>query len=137
MVVLVVLTQEAFMTNHENTQHRPSTSETDQTHEGGWLAAVRKRGARFLKLTKGSLHTVRMIHQHGLPLPPYKKERQPATPEEMSVLNGVLSTVAARAEASNATPTHAAARNSIDFSHHEAVLTHESGTQDDAPSPKT
>ena len=79
------------MTDHENknTQHRPSTGETDQTHESGWMAAVRKRGAEFLKLTKGSLRTARMIHQHGLPL------------------------------------------------HHEAVLTHENDTQDDAPSPKT
>lgn len=77
------------MTNHENTQHRPSTSETDQTHESGWLAAVRQRGARFLELTKGPLHTARMIHQRGLSL------------------------------------------------YHETVLTHESGTQGDAPSPKT
>ena len=37
------------MTDHENknTQHRPSTGETDQTHESGWMAAVRKRGAEF------------------------------------------------------------------------------------------
>ena len=64
------------MTDHENknTQHRSSAGETDQTHESGWMAAVRKRGARFLELTKGSLHTARMIYRHGLPLPPYVKE---------------------------------------------------------------
>lgn len=101
------------MTDHENTQHRPSTSETDQAHESGWIAAARKRGARFLELTKGSLHTARMIYRHGLPLPPYKKEGQPATPEEM-VLNDALSTVAARAETA-AAPTHTAtAHDSID-----------------------
>lgn len=122
------------MTDYENTQHRPSTSETDQAYESKWIATMRKRGARFLELTKGALHTARMIHRHGLPpLPPYKKERQPATPEEMSVLNGVLSTVAARAKASNAASTHTAARNSIDFSHHEAALTH----KDNAQPPKT
>ena len=125
------------MTNHENTQHQPSTGETDQAHESGWIAAARKRGARFLELTKGSLHTARMIHRHGLPLPPYKKEGQPATPEEMKVLNDVLSTVAARAETA-AAPTHTVkAHDSIDPPHHEAVLTHENNTQDDAPSPKT
>ncbi len=53
------------MTDHENTQHRPSTSETNQAYESGWIAAARKRGARFLELTKGSLHTARMIYRHG------------------------------------------------------------------------
>lgn len=104
------------MTDHENTQHRPSTGETDQAHESGWIAAVRKRGARFLALTRGSLHTARMIHQHGFPLPSYVKEgqRQPATSEEMKVLSDVLSTVAARAETA-AAPTHTAtAHDSID-----------------------
>ncbi len=127
------------MTDHENTQHWPSTGETDQTHESGWIAAVRKRGAEFLKLTKGSLRTARMIHQHGLPLPPCVKEgqRQPATSEEIKVLNDVLSTVAAQTETATA-PTHTAtAHDSIDPLHHEAVLTHEGGTQDSARSPKT
>lgn len=62
------------MTDHENTQHRPSTSETNQAYESGWIAAVRKRGARFLALTRGPLHTARMIYRHGLPLSPYKKK---------------------------------------------------------------
>lgn len=136
MVFLVVLVKEAFMTNHENTQHQPNTGETDQAHESGWIAAVRKRGAEFLKLTKGSLHTARMIHRHGLPLPPYRKEGQPATSEEIKVLNDVLSTVAAQTETATA-PTHTAtAHDSIDPLHHEAVLTHEGGTQDSARSPK-
>lgn len=125
------------MTDHENTQHQPNTGETDQTHESGWIAAVRKRGAEFLKLTRGSLRTAQMIHQHGFPLPPYKKERTPATPEEMKVLNDVLSTVTARAEAANAAPIWAAAHDSIDPPHHEAVPTHEGDTQDSARSPKT
>ena len=117
------------MTDYENrnTQHRPSTGETDQGYESGWIAAVRKRGAKFLKLTKGSLYAARTIHRHGFPLPPYVKEgqRQPATSEEMEVLNDVLSTVAARAETA-AAPTHTAtAHDSIDPLHHEAVLTHE------------
>lgn len=137
MVVLVVLVKEAFMTDHENTQHQPNTGETDQTHESGWIAAVRKRGAEFLKLTRGSLRTAQMIHQHGFPLPPYKKERQPATPEEMKVLNDALSTVTTQAEAANAAPIWAAAHDSIDPLHHEAVLTHEGDTQDSAHSPKT
>lgn len=125
------------MTNHENAQHQPNTGETDQAHESGWIAAVRKRGAEFLKLTKGSLHTARMIHRHGLPLPPYREEGQPATSEEMKVLNNVLSTVAARAETA-AAPTHTAtAHDSIDPLHHEAVLIHKSDTQDDTRSPKT
>ena len=127
------------MTDHEYTQHQPSTGETDQTHESGWIAAVRKRGAKFLKLTKGSFHTARMIHEHGFPLPPYVKEgqRQPATSEEIKVLNDVLSTVAARAETA-AAPTHTAtAHDSIDPLHHEAVLTHEGGAQDSARSLKT
>lgn len=76
MVVLVVPVKEAFMTDHENknTQHQPSTGETDQAHESGWIAAVRKRGAKFLKLAKGSFRTARMIHRYGLPLSPYKKK---------------------------------------------------------------
>jgi hypothetical protein len=118
MVVLVVPVKEAFMTDHENknTQHQPSTGETDQAHESGWIAAVRKRGAKFLKLAKGSFRTARMIHQHGFPLPSYVKEgqRQPATSEEMKVLSDNLSTVAARAETA-AAPTHTAtAHDSID-----------------------
>lgn len=105
------------MTDYENknTQHQPNTGETDQAHESGWIAAVRKRGAKFLKLAKGSFRTARMIYRHGLPLPPYVKERQrqPATSEEMKVLNNVLSTVA-RAETA-AAPTHTAtAHDSID-----------------------
>lgn len=55
----------------------------------------------------------------------------------MSALNGVLSPTAAQAEAANAAPTHTAAHDSIDPLHHEAVLTHESDTQNDVPSPKT
>ena len=102
------------MTDHENTQHRPSTSETNQAYESGWIAAVRKRGARFLALTRGPLHTARMIYRHGLPLPPYKKEGQPATPEEMKVLNDAIFTVTARAKTA-AAPTHTAtAHDSID-----------------------
>lgn len=55
----------------------------------------------------------------------------------MDALNGILSTASAQAEAANAAPTHTAAHDSIDPLHHKAVLTHESDTQDDAPSPKT
>ena len=127
------------MIDHENknTQHQPSTGETDQAHESGWIAAVRKRGAKFLKLAKGSFRTARMIHQHGFPLPSYVKEGQPATPEEMKVLNDVLSTATAQAEAVNAAPTHTAAHDSINPLHNEGVLTHEGSTQDGARSPKT
>ena len=127
------------MTNHENTQHRPSTGETPQSHENGLITTLRGLGAKSLERTKQTLHTAQLIHRHGFPLPPHVKEgqRQPATSEEMKVLNDVLSTVAARAETA-ATPTHtAAAHDSIDPLHHEAVLTHKSDTQDDAPSPKT
>lgn len=42
------------------------------------------------------------------------KRGQPATSEEMSALNGVLSPTAAQAEAANAAPTHTAAHDSID-----------------------
>lgn len=55
----------------------------------------------------------------------------------MNALNNVLSTVAARAEAANAAPTHTTAHDSINPLHHEVVLTHEGSTQDDARSPKT
>ena len=129
------------MTDYENknTQHQPSTGETSQSHENGLITTLRGLGAKSLERTKQTLHTAQLIHRHGFPLPPYVKERQrqPATSEEMKVLNDVLSTVAARAETA-AAPTHTAtAHDSIDPLHHEAVLTHESDTQDDAPSPKT
>ena len=133
MVVLVALTQEAFMTNHENTQYRSSAGETTPLHESRPATLLQKLGKRSLKL----LDTARLIYRYGFPLPPYREEGQPATSEEMSALNGVLSPTAAQAEAANAAPTHTAAHDSIDPSHHEAVLTHEGGTQDSAPSPKT
>ena len=124
---------------NKNTQHQPSTGETSQSHENGLITTLRGLGAKSLEHTKQTLRTARLIHQHGFPLPPYIKEgqRQPATSEEMEVLNDVLSTVAAQAETA-AAPTHtAAAHDSIDPLHHEAVLIHKSDTQDDAPSPTT
>ena len=127
------------MTNHENTQHQPNTGETPQSHENGLITTLRGLGAKSLEHTRQTLRTARLIHRHGFPLPPYIKEgqRQPATSEEMKVLNDVLSTVTAQAETA-AAPTHAVkAHDSIDPPHHEAVLTHENDTQDDAPSPKT
>ncbi len=127
------------MTNHENTQHRPNTGETPQSHENGLITTLRGLGAKSLERTKQTLRTARLINRHGFPLPPYIKEgqRHPATSEEMKVLNDVLSTVVARAETA-AAPTHTAtAHDSIDPPHHEAVLTHEGGAQDDAPSPTT
>ncbi len=121
------------MTNHENTQHRPNTGETPQSHESRSATFLQKLGKRSLKL----LNTAQLIHRYGLPLPPYRKEGHPATSEEMKVLNDVLSTVAARAETA-AAPTHTAtAHDSIDPLHHEAVLIHKSDTQDDTRSPKT
>ncbi len=127
------------MTNHENTQHQPSTGEAPQSHENGLITTLRGLGAKSLERTKQTLRTARLIHRHGFPLPPYIKEgqRHPATSEEMKVLNDVLSTVAARAGTA-AAPTHTAtAHDSIDPLHHEAVLIHKSDTQDSARSPKT
>jgi hypothetical protein len=114
------------MTNHENTQHQPSASETTPLYESRLATFLQKLGKRSLKL----LDTAQLIYRYGLPLPPYIKEgqQQPATSEEMKVLNGVLSTVAARAETA-AAPTHTVkAHDSIDPPHHEAVLTHENDT---------
>lgn len=135
MVVLVVPVKEAFMTDHENknTQHRSSAGETTPLHESRLATFLQKLGKRSLKL----LDTARLIYRYGPPLPPYRKEGQPATPEEMDALNNVLSTVAARAEAANAAPTHTTAHDSINPLHHEVVLTHEGSTQDGARSPKT
>ena len=125
------------MTNHENTQHQPNTGETPQSQHNRLITTLRGLGAKSLEHTRQTLHTARMIHRHGLPLPPYREEGQPATSGEMKVLNDVLSTVAAQTETA-AAPTHTAtAHDSIDPLHHEAVLTHENDTQDDAPSPKT
>ena len=104
------------MTDHENknTQHRPSTGETPQSHENGLITTLRELGAKSLERTKQTLRTARLIHRHGLPLPPYKKEGQPATPEEMKVLNDAIFTVTARAKTA-AAPTHTAtAHDSID-----------------------
>ena len=95
----------------------------------GQLHSYKNLARDSLKL----LDTAQLIHRHGLPLPPYREEGQPATSEEMSALNGVLSPTAAQAEAANAAPTYTAAHDSIDPSHHEAVLTHE----DSAQPPKT
>ena len=116
------------MTDHENknTQHRSSAGETTPLHESRLATFLQKLGKRSLKL----LDTAQLIYRYGLPLPPYIKEgqQQPATSEEMKVLNGVLSTVAARAETA-AAPTHTVkAHDSIDPPHHEAVLTHENDT---------
>ena len=123
------------MTNHENTQHQPSASETTPLYESRLATFLQKLGKRSLKL----LDTAQLIYRYGLPLAPYIKEgqRKPATSEEMKVPNDVLSTVPARAETAVA-PTHTAtAHDSIDPLHHEAVLTHKGGAQDDAPSPTT
>ncbi len=116
------------MTDHENknTQHRSSAGETTPLHESRLATFLQKLGKRSLKL----LDTARLIYRYGPPLPPYRKEGQPATPEEMDALNNVLSTVAARAEAANAAPTHTTAHDSINPLHHEVVLTHEGSTQD-------
>lgn len=75
------------MTNHENTQYRSSAGETTPLHESRLATFLQKLGKRSLKL----LDTAQLIHRHGLPLPPYREEGQPATSEEMSALNGVLS----------------------------------------------
>lgn len=100
------------MTDHENknTQHRSSAGETTPLHESRLATFLQKLGKRSLKL----LDTARLIYRYGPPLPPYRKEGQPATSEEMKVLNGALSTVTTRAETA-AAPTHTAtAHDSID-----------------------
>ena len=100
------------MTDYENknTQHQPSTGETSQSHENGLITTLRGLGAKSLERTKHTLASAPLIHWYGFPLPPYVKERQrqPAT-----------------------------SHDSIDPLHHEAVLTHEGGTQDSAHSLKT
>ena len=44
------------MTDHENTQHRPNTGETPQSHENGLITTLRGLGAKSLERTKQTLH---------------------------------------------------------------------------------